>query len=75
MAKGKRKMKKYSRSSDYPKISLFTDFGFCLWLVKFILALRADMSITAVARLTGLHWQSIKDIEKTYLTRKYHKVR
>lgn len=45
------------------------------WLVKFILALRADMSITAVARLTGLHWQSIKDIEKTYLSRKYQKVR
>ncbi len=49
--------------------------GYTKWLVKYVLALRADMSITAVARHTGLHWQSIKDIEKTYLSRKYHKVR
>ena len=31
------------------------------------------MSIRAVAQFTGLHWQSVKDIEKTYLARKYSK--
>lgn len=33
------------------------------------------MSISAVARHTGLHWQTVKDIEKIYLARKYAKVR
>lgn len=45
------------------------------WLAKYVLALRADMSISAVARHTGLHWQTVKDIEKIYLARKYAKVR
>ena len=33
------------------------------------------MSITAVAKFTGLHWESVKEIEKRYLTKKYAKVR
>ena len=45
------------------------------WLAKFVLALRADMSISAVAKHTGLHWQTVKDIEKIYLARKYARVR
>ena len=36
------------------------------WLVKYVLALRREMSIAAVAKFTGLHWQSVKDIEKRY---------
>ncbi len=31
------------------------------------------MSIRAVAQFTGLHWQSVKHIEKTYLAHKYSK--
>ena len=44
------------------------------WLAKFVLALRAQMSISAVAELTGLHWDTVKNIEKVYLARKYAKV-
>ena len=33
------------------------------------------MSISAVARFTGLHWESVKEIEKTYLLKKYKKPR
>jgi len=44
------------------------------WLVKYVLALRREMSITAVAKFTGLHWQSVKEIEKRYLAKKYAKV-
>jgi transposase len=33
------------------------------------------MSITAVAKFTGLHWESVKEIEKRYLSKKYAKVR
>ena len=47
--------------------------GYTKWLAKFVLALRAEMSIRAVAQLTGLHWQSVKNIEKTYLAHKYSK--
>ena len=32
------------------------------------------MSISAVAELTGLHWDTVKNIEKVYLARKYAKV-
>ena len=32
------------------------------------------MSITAVAKFTGLHWQSVKEIETRYLANKYAKV-
>ncbi len=29
------------------------------WLAKFVLALRAQMSISAIAELTGLHWDAV----------------
>ena len=47
--------------------------GYTKWLAKFVLALRAEMSIRAVAQFTGLHWQSVKNIEKAYLAYKYAK--
>jgi hypothetical protein len=47
---------------------------FTKWLVKYVLALRREMSITAVAKFTGLHWQSVKEIETRYLANKYAKV-
>lgn len=48
--------------------------GYTKWLTHYVLALRKEMSITAVADLTGLHWDSVKNIEKTYLSKKYQKV-
>lgn len=48
--------------------------GYTKWLAKYVLALRADMSIRAVAEHTGLHWQTVKDIEKAYLAKQYAKV-
>lgn len=45
------------------------------WVARFVLALRAEMSITAVARFTGLHWETVKNIEKAWLEKKYTKVR
>jgi transposase len=41
--------------------------------VKYVLALRKEMSISAVAQFTGLHWTSVKEIEKTYLLKKHKK--
>ena len=32
------------------------------------------MSISAVADFTGLHWDTVKDIEKRYLAKKYAKI-
>lgn len=45
------------------------------WLARFVIALRAEMSIKAVAELTGLHWDTVKNIEKAWLEKKYSKVR
>ena len=45
------------------------------WLVKLVLLLRKDMSISAVANWAGLHWQTVKEIEKGYLARKYARIR
>lgn len=45
------------------------------WLAAYVLALRADMSIRATAQHSGLHWDSVKDIEKRYLAHKYRKIR
>jgi transposase len=45
------------------------------WLARFVLALRKALSISDVARFTGLHWERIKNIEKTYRDKKYKKVR
>ncbi len=33
------------------------------------------MSIRDVARFTGLHWDTVKDIEKAWLEKKYKKIR
>ena len=33
------------------------------------------MSICEVAQFTGLNWESVKNIEKKYLSKKYKKVR
>jgi transposase len=45
------------------------------WTARFVLALRAEMSITAVARIVGLHWETVKNIEKAWLEKKYKKIR
>lgn len=45
------------------------------WAARFVLGLRGEMSIKAVARFTGLHWDSVKNIEKAWLEKKYRKVR
>jgi len=45
------------------------------WVARFVLALRAEMSIKAVAGFTGLHWDTVKNIEKAWLEKKYRKVR
>ena len=43
------------------------------WVAKYVLGLRKEMSIRAVAQFTGLHWDSVKQIEKTYLLKKHKK--
>ena len=45
------------------------------WVARFVLALRGEMSISAVAAFTGLHWGTVKDIEKDWLAKKYKRVR
>lgn len=45
------------------------------WAARFVLALRAEMSISAVSKLTGLHWETVKHIEKAWLEKKYKRVR
>jgi len=49
--------------------------GYTKWVVKFVLGLRSSMSIRDVARFTGLNWESVKNIEKKYLNKKYKTVR
>lgn len=44
-------------------------------LARFVIALRKEMSISAVAKFTGLHWESVKNIEKDFLAKKYKRVR
>ena len=51
-----------------------THVSYTKWLTKYVLALRAHMSISAVADFTGLHWDTVKDIEKRYLAKKYAKI-
>lgn len=50
------------------------NLSYTKWLAQFVLALRKEMSISAVARFTGLHWDAVKEIEKRHLARKYAKV-
>jgi transposase len=45
------------------------------WAARFVLALRSEMSIAAVAKFTGLHWETIKNIEKSWLEKRYKRVR
>jgi len=45
------------------------------WVAQWVLGLRAEMSIKAVAKFTGLHWDTVKNIEKAWLEKKYRKVR
>jgi transposase len=45
------------------------------WAARYVLGLRKAMSISDVARFTGLHWETIKNIEKAWLEKKYRKVR
>lgn len=40
----------------------------------YVLALRTAMSISDVARFTGLHWDTVKNIERDWLAKKYRKV-
>lgn len=48
--------------------------GYTKWLAKYVLELRNHMSIKAIAHLTGLHWDTVKHIEKTHLALKYKRV-
>ena len=43
-----------------------------LW---FVLALRRDMSIKAVAERTEFHWETVKKLEKKWLKKKYKRTR
>jgi len=45
------------------------------WTARFVLGLRRAMSVSDVARFTGLHWETVKNIEKAWLEKKYKKVR
>lgn len=44
-------------------------------LARYVIGLRSQMSIRAVAQLTGLNWETVKNIEKAYLERKYKRIR
>ena len=44
-------------------------------LAHFVLALRGAMSIRDVARFTGLHWETVKNIEKDWLKKEYRRTR
>lgn len=43
-------------------------------LSHYVLALRTAMSIRDVARFTGLHWDTVKNIEKAWLEKKYKNI-
>ena len=47
---------------------------YTMWCAQYVLALRAEMSIKAVARFTGLHWETVKNVEKAWLEKKYRKI-
>ncbi len=40
-------------------------------VARYVLGLRRHMTVEAIARHLGLRWQTVKDIEKAYLQRKY----
>ncbi|NCC41850.1 MAG: ISL3 family transposase [Gammaproteobacteria bacterium] len=43
-------------------------------LARYVVSLRAHMSISAVAQLTGLHWETVKNIEKEMLKKKFKRI-
>ena len=47
---------------------------FTIWAARFVLALRVEMSIQAVAKFTGLNWETVKNIEKAWLKKKYRRI-
>ena len=49
--------------------------GYTTWAARFVLGLRRAMSISDVARFTGLHWETVKNIEKAWLEKKYSRIR
>lgn len=45
------------------------------WAARYVLGLRKAMSISDVARFTGLHWETVKNIEKAWLEKRSRKIR
>jgi len=43
-------------------------------LAENVITLRGEMTISAVAKYLGLHWNTVKDIEKEHLKKKYAKI-
>ncbi len=48
--------------------------GYTRALARFVLSLRRHMSIKAVADWVGLHWETVKQIEKDHLEKKYKRI-
>ena len=44
-------------------------------LARTVIELRPEMSISAIAKYFGLHWTTVKEIEKKHLKKKYKNVR
>ncbi|MGI6355256.1 MAG: ISL3 family transposase [Lentisphaeria bacterium] len=44
-------------------------------LARTILELRREMSLSAISRYYGLDWDTVKNLEKDWLTRKYRRIR
>jgi len=44
-------------------------------LARYVIGLRSEMSISAVSRFSGLHRETVKNIEKAFLKRKYKRIR
>lgn len=44
------------------------------YVANYVLELRKHMTITATAKHLKLHWDTVKDIEKSYLRKKYRKI-
>lgn len=64
-------------SSSHEPVSFCPDpyVRYTKWTARFVLGLRKAMSISDVAHFTGLHWETVKNIEKAWLEKKYKKVR
>lgn len=44
-------------------------------LARTVLELRSEMSISAISSHFGLHWETVKNIEKVHLGKKYRKIK